>query len=71
MFVQVQTPPGATQGRTGIVLDDVSNYLLQDEARVVDSAFQVNGFNFAGRGQNQGLLFVRFKDWSERTSARR
>ncbi len=67
MFVQVQTPPGSTQGFTGIVLDDVSNYLLQDEARVVEAAFQVNGFNFAGRGQNQGLLFVRFKDWSQRT----
>ena len=66
MFIQVQTPPGATQGFTGIVLDDVSNYLVQDEARVVDSVFQVNGFNFAGRGQNQGLLFVRFKDWGER-----
>ena len=67
MFVQVQAPPGATQGFTAIVLDDVSNYLLQDEARVVDGVFQVNGFNFAGRGQNQGLLFVRFKDWSQRT----
>ncbi|HTO44575.1 MAG TPA: efflux RND transporter permease subunit [Burkholderiales bacterium] len=66
MFVQVQTPAGATQGFTGIVLDDVSNYLLQDEARVVDAVFQVNGNNFAGRGQNQGMLFVRFKDWSRR-----
>jgi multidrug efflux pump len=66
IFVQVQTPPGATQGFTGVVLDDVSNYLMQDEARVVDAVFQVNGFNFAGRGQNQGLLFVRFKDWAVR-----
>jgi len=66
MFVQVQTPPGSTQGFTGIVLDDVSNYLLQDEARVVEAVFQVNGNNFAGRGQNQGLLFVRFRDWSQR-----
>jgi multidrug efflux pump len=66
IFVQVQTPPGATQGFTGVVLDDISNYLLQDEARVVDAVFQVNGFNFAGRGQNQGLLFVRFKDWAVR-----
>ena len=66
LFVQVQTPPGSTQGFTGITLDDISNYLLQDEARVVDAVFQVNGFNFAGRGQNQGLLFVRFKDWSQR-----
>src|SRR5215831_15637391 len=67
MFVQVQTPPGQTQEFTGAVLDDVANYLRQDEARMVDAVFTVNGFNFAGRGQNQGLLFVRFKDWSERT----
>jgi hydrophobe/amphiphile efflux-1 (HAE1) family protein len=69
VFVQVQTPPGATQGRTGIVLDDVSNYLLQEEARMVDAVLQINGFNFAGRGQTQGLLFVHLKDWSERESA--
>jgi multidrug efflux pump len=68
-FVQVQTPPGATQGRTQIVLDDVANYLLHQEASAVESALEVTGFNFAGRGQSQGLVFVRFKDWSARTRA--
>jgi multidrug efflux pump len=29
----------------------------------------VNGNNNAGRGQNQGQLFVRLKDWSERTAS--
>jgi hydrophobe/amphiphile efflux-1 (HAE1) family protein len=67
MFVQVQTPPGATQARTGAVLNEVSNYLLKNEAAMVDATFIVNGFNNAGRGQNQGQLFVRFKDWSQRT----
>jgi len=70
LFVQVQGPPGATQGRTVIALDDVSNYLLHDEARMVDAVFQINGYNFAGRGQNQGMLFVKFKDWSERTTTK-
>ena len=28
-FVQVQAPPGATQQRTGVVLDDVAQYLLK------------------------------------------
>jgi multidrug efflux pump len=69
VFVQVQGPPGATQGRIGIALDDVSNYLLHDESRMVDAVFQINGNNFAGRGQSQGMLFVHFRDWSERTSA--
>jgi multidrug efflux pump len=66
-FVLVQGPPGSTIGRTATVLDDVAHYLRNDEARMVDAVFQISGFNFAGRGQNQGLLFVRFKDWGERT----
>jgi multidrug efflux pump len=68
LFVQVQTPPGATQTRTGAALGDVSNYLLTRENKMVAATFMVNGFNFAGRGQNQGQLFVQLKDWSQRTS---
>lgn len=67
-FVQVQTPAGSTQVRTGVALDDVSNYLLNQESKAVDAAFALNGFNFAGRGQNQGQVFVKLKDWGERTS---
>jgi hydrophobe/amphiphile efflux-1 (HAE1) family protein len=68
-FVQVQTPPGATQQRTGVVLDDVQQYLLKQESASVDAAFAVNGYNQAGRGQNQGQVFVRLKDWSQRPGA--
>lgn len=69
LFVQAQTPTGTTQARTGAVLDEVSNYLLKDEAAMVDATFIVNGNNNAGRGQNQGQLFVRLKDWSQRTKS--
>src|SRR6266702_4158281 len=68
-YVQVQTPPGATQGVTRDVLEEVSGYLLHDEGAAVDATFEVAGLNFAGRGQNQGLLFVHFRDWSLRTRA--
>src|ERR1700680_3549862 len=68
-YIQVQTPPGGTQGRTWIVLEDVSNYLLHQEADAVDATFEIAGLNFAGRGQSQGMVFVRFKDWSVRTRA--
>ena len=67
-FVQVQAPPGATIARTQVVLDDISAYLEGDEAAAVEANFQVNGFNQAGRGQNQGYVFVRLKDWSERSA---
>jgi multidrug efflux pump len=69
LFVQVQTPPGAAFVRTQGALDDVSAYLMQDEARLVDANFQINGFNFAGRGQSQAMIFVRLKDWSQRTAS--
>jgi hydrophobe/amphiphile efflux-1 (HAE1) family protein len=68
MYVQVQTPPGSTQAQTLVVLEDVSQYLLKNESGIVDATFEVNGFNFAGRGQNQGFLFVHFRDFSVRTS---
>lgn len=70
LFVQVQTPTGSTQARTGAVLDEVSDYLLKDEAAMVDATFIVNGNNNAGRGQNQGQLFIRLKDWSQRSASR-
>ncbi|MBI3526956.1 MAG: efflux RND transporter permease subunit [Betaproteobacteria bacterium] len=66
-FVQVQTPPGATQQRTGVVLDDVAQYLLKQESASVDAAFVINGNNFAGRGQSQGMVYVHLKDWGERS----
>src|SRR6266850_483231 len=69
-FVQVQTPPGATQERTGVVLNDIVQYLMKDESANVEAAFAVNGYSPAGRGQNQGQVFVRLKDWSQRTGAK-
>jgi hydrophobe/amphiphile efflux-1 (HAE1) family protein len=66
MFVQVQTPAGATQNRTGQVLDEISQYLLREETGMVTATFTVNGNNNAGRSQSQGQIFVRLKEWDER-----
>ncbi|CAD6544843.1 efflux RND transporter permease subunit [Paraburkholderia metrosideri] len=66
MFVLVQTPSGSTQETTARALKDVSDYLLNDEKAIVESTFTVNGFSFAGRGQNAGLVFVRMKDYAQR-----
>ncbi|MEQ5839670.1 multidrug efflux RND transporter permease [Paraburkholderia acidicola] len=69
MFVLVQTPAGSTQETTARTLANVSDYLLKDEKNIVESVFTVNGFSFAGRGQNSGLVFVRMKDYSQRQHA--
>jgi multidrug efflux pump len=66
MFVQVQTPAGTPQWRTGQVLDEISAWLLKEESAMVTAAFTVNGNNNAGRSQSQGQIFVRLKDWDER-----
>jgi multidrug efflux pump len=66
MFVLVQLPVNANQQRTGAALGEINRYLLKEEGRIVDAAFEVSGFNFAGRGQNQGLLFVHFRPFDER-----
>ena len=69
LFTIVQTPVGATQQRTQRVIEQVEQHYLKDEAEHVDSVFAVQGFSFAGGGQNNGIAFVKLKDWSERTSA--
>ncbi|AYZ66151.1 efflux RND transporter permease subunit [Burkholderia multivorans] len=69
MFVIVQTPSGSTQETTAKTLANISDYLLNDEKEIVESAFTVNGFSFAGRGQNSGLVFVRLKDYAQRQHA--
>src|SRR3546814_15020985 len=66
MYVQVQTPPGATAERTQIVVNQVTRYLREQEKDNVESVLSVTGFNFAGRGQNAAMMFVKLKDWSLR-----
>ena len=66
----VQTPPGATRERTDRALEQASDYFLNQEKDVVDGVLTVAGFNFAGIGQNMGLVFVKLKDWDERGGKR-
>jgi len=69
MQVEVTTPPGSTKQETEKVLADVSTYLRSAEQNVVASAMSIAGFNFAGRGQSSGLVFVRLQPWNMRNSA--
>jgi len=66
MIVQVITPVGATQQRTMKSIEAVERHFLEDEKDTVASLFTVQGFSFSGSGQNNGMGFVRLKDWEER-----
>ncbi|WP_313124113.1 multidrug efflux RND transporter permease subunit AcrB [Pseudescherichia sp.] len=65
-LTMAQLPAGATQARTQKVLDEVTDYYLNEEKANVNSVFSVNGFGFSGRGQNTGIAFVSLKNWEER-----
>jgi len=69
MFVLVQLPVGATQERSIKVVRQIQDYFQDKEKNNIRAVFGVNGFSFSGGGQNAALVFVRFKDWSERKGA--
>ena len=69
LMALVSTPVGATQERTLEALAHLENHFLDNESDVVESVMAVQGFSFAGMGQNAGMAFVKLKDWSERPGA--
>jgi multidrug efflux pump len=69
LFTIVQTPVGATQQRTQRVMEQVESWYQQNEKDNIESVFSVQGFSFAGGGQNNGMAFVKLKDWEERSDA--
>ncbi|KFX19730.1 multidrug efflux RND transporter permease AcrD [Pectobacterium betavasculorum] len=65
---QVQLPPGATQQQTLQVVNKIEQYYLTQEKDAVTSVFSTIGSGPGGNGQNVARLFVRLKDWNERTT---
>ncbi|KAA9132721.1 efflux RND transporter permease subunit [Marinihelvus fidelis] len=66
LFAQAVAPVGATQERTMDAVYQLEDYFLEQESDAVESMFGVQGFSFAGGGQNNAFAFVKLKDWSER-----
>ncbi|MYN03922.1 efflux RND transporter permease subunit [Pseudoduganella sp. DS3] len=66
LFSAIQLPSGATQERTVQTIAEVENYFFTKEKNNVESVLSVAGFSFAGNGQNNGMAFVKLKDWKER-----
>ncbi|MEI7368186.1 multidrug efflux RND transporter permease AcrD [Pectobacterium sp. 1950-15] len=65
---QVQLPPGATQQQTLQVVNKIEQYYLTQEKDTVTSVFSTIGSGPGGNGQNVARLFIRLKDWNERTT---
>ena len=64
----IQLPPGAIQSRAVAVSRQGEAHFMKEEHDTAH-VFAVNGFSYAGLGQNAGMMFVRLKDWDERKAA--
>ncbi|MGY6334448.1 efflux RND transporter permease subunit [Proteus mirabilis] len=70
VMIEVRMPANSTAERMEQTMAEFRDYLLTEEKHLVKTVFTVNGFNFAGRGQNAGMAFVNLADWSERKGKR-
>ena len=66
MFSQMTLPVGASKERAMTVMDEVEQFFLEQEKENVEAMFSVIGFSFSGRSQNNGIAFIKLRDWSER-----
>ena len=60
----VQAPSGASLRYTTTIAQKAEKILFEQPE--VDGVFSVPGFSFTGAAPNNGMMFTRLKDWSER-----
>jgi len=63
---QIMLPKGSTMKQTQKIANEVQRYFQENEKESVFSTMTVTGIGFSGRGQNQGMVFLRLKDWELR-----
>lgn len=68
-IAMIEAPIGATQERTLDSLYALEDHFLTNEPDTVESVFALQGFSFAGAGQNAGMAFINLKDWGERSGS--
>ncbi len=68
LLTLVQLSPGSTQEQSLEVLKKVRDYYLTNEKKTVEECLTIAGMSSAGRGQDQGLVYIKLKDWDLRDS---
>ncbi|MBN1473568.1 MAG: efflux RND transporter permease subunit [Syntrophaceae bacterium] len=69
LFAQVMMPTGSTLEQTGEVVRQIETYFNEREKEAVETVMAIQGMGFSGRSQNNGMLFIRLKDWHLRDRA--
>jgi len=63
LLAQIMLPAGSTLEQTQSVTEQVQHYFEEKETAAVESCTTVSGIGFSGRSQNNGIVFIRLKDW--------
>jgi len=63
LLAQIMLPTSSTLEQTKKVATDVDRYFQKDEKEAVESSMTISGMGFSGRAQNNGLVFIRLKEW--------
>jgi HAE1 family hydrophobic/amphiphilic exporter-1 len=66
LLAMVQLPAGSTLEQTEAVMTKVRDHFLVDQKEAVESCLTISGFGMAGMGQNQGMSYIKLRDWDLR-----
>ena len=66
LMTMVQLPVGSTLEQTEGLVRQAEHHFLVDQKDAVEGCMAVVGAGFAGRGQNQAMMFVKLRDWDLR-----
>jgi hydrophobe/amphiphile efflux-1 (HAE1) family protein len=63
LLAQVIMPTGTTLEQTGEITKQIEKYFQENEKEAVEMVMAITGYGFSGRAQNNGMVFIRLKDW--------
>jgi len=66
LFTQVMLPTGSTLEQTRKVVGEVQRHFQENEKEAAESCMTISGMGFSGRAQNNGMVFIKLKDWKLR-----
>jgi len=69
LLSQVLMPKGSTMEQTKAVTKKIERYFRENEKEAVESCMTISGTGFSGRAQNNGMVFIKLKDWKLRNRA--
>ena len=69
LLAQVIMPKGSTMEQTKAVTKKIARHFEENEKEAVESCMVISGIGFSGRAQNNGMVFIKLKDWKLRNRA--